>query len=129
MIRRPPRSTRTDTLLPYTTLFRSASGPVPPFTALDLARAGSIFVTRPTLPDYCSTPAETRASAARLFAMIRSSAVKADIGQRFTLDDVGQAHQVLESRRTVGSTVLCPRSEERRVGNAWVRTCSFRLLT
>src|SRR3546814_15509062 len=24
MIRRPPRSTRTDTLLPYTTLFRSA---------------------------------------------------------------------------------------------------------
>src|SRR3546814_12275052 len=28
MIQRPPRSTRTDTLLPYTTLFRSA--PVPP---------------------------------------------------------------------------------------------------
>src|SRR3546814_7427660 len=26
MIRRPPRSTRTDTLLPYTTLFRSGSG-------------------------------------------------------------------------------------------------------
>src|SRR3546814_9579828 len=25
MIRRPPRSTRTDTLFPYTTLFRSAS--------------------------------------------------------------------------------------------------------
>src|SRR3546814_1686874 len=27
MIRRPPRSTRTDTLFPYTTLFRSRSGP------------------------------------------------------------------------------------------------------
>src|SRR3546814_1769754 len=26
MIRRPPRSTRTDTLFPYTTLFRSTSG-------------------------------------------------------------------------------------------------------
>src|SRR3546814_12033351 len=26
MVRRPPRSTRTDTLFPYTTLFRSASG-------------------------------------------------------------------------------------------------------
>src|SRR3546814_14761792 len=26
MIRRPPRSTRTDTLFPYTTLFRSAKG-------------------------------------------------------------------------------------------------------
>src|SRR3546814_5574930 len=28
MIRRPPRSTRTDTLLPYTTLFRSAQLPL-----------------------------------------------------------------------------------------------------
>src|SRR3546814_3212562 len=27
MIRRPPRSTRTDTLFPYTTLFRSANSP------------------------------------------------------------------------------------------------------
>src|SRR3546814_18162180 len=27
MIRRPPRSTRTDTLFPYTTLFRSLVGP------------------------------------------------------------------------------------------------------
>src|SRR3546814_3849794 len=27
MIRRPPRSTRTDTLFPYTTLFRSRFGP------------------------------------------------------------------------------------------------------
>src|SRR3546814_2943921 len=31
MIRRPPRSTRTDTLFPYTTLFRSnGQGKVPP---------------------------------------------------------------------------------------------------
>src|SRR3546814_1089088 len=33
MIRRPPRSTRTDTLFPYTTLFRSAPGmPLSEFT-------------------------------------------------------------------------------------------------
>src|SRR3546814_3320155 len=30
MIRRPPRSTRTDTLFPYTTLFRSTHGFHPP---------------------------------------------------------------------------------------------------
>src|SRR3546814_6377710 len=30
MIRRPPRSTRTDTLFPYTTLFRSEAGGVGP---------------------------------------------------------------------------------------------------
>src|SRR3546814_13523076 len=31
MIRRPPRSTRTDTLFPYTTLFRSVGSPPPCF--------------------------------------------------------------------------------------------------
>src|SRR3546814_4838596 len=39
MIRRPPRSTRTDTLFPYTTLFRScsrsASVPAPPGAMAD----------------------------------------------------------------------------------------------
>src|SRR3546814_17492643 len=33
MIRRPPRSTRTDTLFPYTTLFRSGHARTPPFPA------------------------------------------------------------------------------------------------
>src|SRR3546814_6025412 len=33
MIRRPPRSTRTYTLFPYTTLFRSADDPLPGRTA------------------------------------------------------------------------------------------------
>src|SRR3546814_8472937 len=40
MIRRPPRSTRTDTLFPYTTLFRSAErlrGALQPHRALRLA--------------------------------------------------------------------------------------------
>src|SRR3546814_5047206 len=39
MIRRPPRSTRTDTLFPYTTLFRSTA----PMTSL---RLKSIFKSR-----------------------------------------------------------------------------------
>src|SRR3546814_1457695 len=33
MIRRPPRSTRTDTLFPYTTLFRSRAGGTAPAQA------------------------------------------------------------------------------------------------
>src|SRR3546814_6896667 len=37
MIRRPPRSTRTDTLFPYTTLFRSVGGAV--FAGFDLPGA------------------------------------------------------------------------------------------
>src|SRR3546814_3740378 len=39
MIRRPPRSTRTDTLFPYTTLFRSCHIFVPGFTADGVAKA------------------------------------------------------------------------------------------
>src|SRR3546814_18110820 len=38
MIRRPPRSTRTDTLVPYTTLFRSNAGKLP-LARLDPAAA------------------------------------------------------------------------------------------
>src|SRR3546814_14395536 len=42
MIRRPPRSTRTDTLFPYTTLFRSrltAKGRIPKMTDVVIAGA------------------------------------------------------------------------------------------
>src|SRR3546814_3733859 len=46
LIRRPPRSTRTDTLFPYTTLFRSG------FAGRALARQG--FVT--VIPDYRLVP-------------------------------------------------------------------------
>src|SRR3546814_19417049 len=35
MIRRPPRSTRTDTLFPYTTFFRSLTAHGKPYVALD----------------------------------------------------------------------------------------------
>src|SRR3546814_2319397 len=42
MIRRPPRSTRTDTLFPYTTLFRSESG----YPGLNLASLRSVFAPR-----------------------------------------------------------------------------------
>src|SRR3546814_3577123 len=41
MIRRPPRSTRTDTLFPYTTLFRSPGGRCPLLQPMSVpARAG-----------------------------------------------------------------------------------------
>src|SRR3546814_7454936 len=46
MIRRPPRSTRTDTLFPYTTLFRSIEGIASPESANNAA-AQTAFV--PTL--------------------------------------------------------------------------------
>ena len=49
-----------------------------------------------------------RASAARLFEMMQSGAVKVRIGQRFPLADAADAHRALEARATTGSTVLVP---------------------
>src|SRR3546814_1821451 len=53
MIRRPPRSTRTDTLFPYTTLFRSVLLRLLPALARTAARAGighQLGVPRRKLP-------------------------------------------------------------------------------
>jgi NADPH2:quinone reductase len=88
--------------------FGNASGPVEGVALGALARAGSVFVTRPTMFDYYVTPEERSAGSARLFAMLRSGAVRADIGQRFALEDAADAHRALEAGKTTGSTILVP---------------------
>jgi NADPH:quinone reductase len=88
--------------------YGNASGPVPPFTAIDLLGAGSVFVTRPTLADYCKTAGEMSASAARLFEMVEKKAVTIRIGATFPLLKAADAHRAIESRATTGSTVLIP---------------------
>lgn len=88
--------------------YGNASGPVPAFTALDLLKAGSIFVTRPTLFDYIPTADEMRTSAARLFEMIAGGTIEVRIGARFPLTEAAEAHRAIEGRATTGSTVLIP---------------------
>ncbi|RVT92635.1 quinone oxidoreductase family protein [Sphingomonas crocodyli] len=88
--------------------FGNASGPVPPFSPLELSRRGSLFVTRPTLFDYIVTPEERQAAADRLFAALADGTVKITIGQRFALGDAADAHRALEARQTTGSTLLIP---------------------
>ena len=88
--------------------YGNASGPVPPLRLLDLAAAGSLSVTRPTAWDYLDT-AEARATAfGRLFDLLGAGRLKVDIGQRYPLADVAEAHRALEARETTGSTVLVP---------------------
>lgn len=88
--------------------YGNASGVVPPITMLDLMRGGSLYVTRPTLADYIATPQALAASAEKLFDRIASGVLKPRIGQTFRLEDAAEAHRALESRETVGSTVLLP---------------------
>lgn len=88
--------------------FGNASGPVTGVSLASLAAGGSLFVSRPTLFDYYADPAERMAGAARLFGMIASGALKVSIAQRWPLTSVADAHRALESRATVGSTILNP---------------------
>lgn len=87
--------------------YGNASGPVPALAPLRLMR-GSLYVTRPTLFDYVATTEELDDSAAALFEVLASGAVKIEIGQEFPLSQARQAHEALEGRATVGSTLLIP---------------------
>jgi NADPH2:quinone reductase len=88
--------------------FGQSSGVVPPFDILQLSAKGSLFITRPILSAYTSTPAELRKNAANLFDKVESGAIKISINQVYPLAEAARAHEDLESRKTTGSSVLIP---------------------
>src|SRR3546814_15247350 len=97
MIRRPPRSTRTDTLFPYTTLFRSSL-----FYIIYIMRS------KPSRHGYLGKTPRIRAVTAFRFREMRLSCALS----------VAAAAKVLH--------VTARRSEERRVGKECVSTCRSR---
>lgn len=88
--------------------FGQSSGPIPPFSISLLAQKGSLFATRPTLFVYNARREDLEASAAALFDVVLSGAVKIKINQRYALSEAGKAHSDLEGRRTTGTTILIP---------------------
>lgn len=88
--------------------YGNAGGPVNGVNLGTLAQKGSLFVTRPTLFDYYSDPAERQAGADYVFDMFRQGVISANIGQTYALEDAAQAHRDLESGKTVGATILKP---------------------
>jgi NADPH2:quinone reductase len=88
--------------------FGQSSGVPPPFPILLLLQKGSIYATRPTIAHYLAKRADLETAAAELFGVIADGRVKVQIGQTFPLKDAAAAHRALESRKTVGATVLIP---------------------
>jgi len=88
--------------------FGNATGPVTGFNLADLAKRGSLYVTRPVLNAYTSTREELEENAADLFDLVTKGIIKIEIGQRYALKDAAQAHRDLQARKTTGSTVLLP---------------------
>jgi NADPH2:quinone reductase len=86
--------------------FGTASGPIPPIDAMQLAVKGSLFVTRPALADYIADREERAALAGELFDHVAAGRITVEINQRYALDDAVQAHRDLESGRGVGSSVF-----------------------
>lgn len=99
-----------DTLRPRGVMvtYGNASGPVEPFAPLELARRGSLFLTRPTLFDYIRTRAALVKAVQELFDLVVRGVITINIGQTFRLQDAAEAHRQLEARQTQGSTVLLP---------------------
>ena len=99
-----------DCLRPHGTMvtFGNASGPVDPVAPAELAKRGSLYLTRPILFDFVSTRDKLLHACSELFEVIANGAVKVRIGQTYSLKDAAQAHRDLEARKTTGSTVLLP---------------------
>src|SRR3546814_18706121 len=106
MNRRPPRSTRTDTLFPYTTLFRSSRPG---------ARIRLITRSSDVLREHAATySADIMLSE----PPIDPTSIEA---QRYRLRGVA-AHPV-GPPRCDEEVITTESSEGRRVGKEWVRTC------
>jgi NADPH2:quinone reductase len=88
--------------------FGQSSGMIADFKFSDLASGGSLFATRPMLFDYIKSREDLTSRAADVFARLASGEIKAYVGQRAALRDAAAAHRDLESRRTIGATVLLP---------------------
>ena len=75
---------------------------------LTLAAKGSLWVTRPAMVHYATPRSHMLAMAAELFGHVLAGEIAAEPRQEFPLSEAAAAHRALESRKTIGATVLLP---------------------
>ena len=88
--------------------FGQSSGGVGEIDPLILNQKGSLFLTRPSLGNYISDPAELKWRSADLFKWIAEGKLKLRIHKTYALADAEQAHRDLEGRKTTGKLLLKP---------------------
>lgn len=89
-------------------LYGQSSGVVPSFDPQILNTKGSLFLTRPSLGPYTSTRDELSSRAHDLFAWILAGKLRVTIAKTFPLNQVADAHSLLESRAVIGKLLLIP---------------------
>ncbi|HEV8314002.1 MAG TPA: quinone oxidoreductase [Burkholderiaceae bacterium] len=85
----------------------TSSGPVV-FDVTLLAAKGSLWITRPAMVDYALPRPNMLRMADELFDLVLQGKIVSEPGQSFALADAADAHRALESRQTIGATVLLP---------------------
>jgi len=90
--------------------FGNASGPVTDVNLAILNQKGSLYVTRPSLTGYMTNRAQLNTAANQFFSHVARGAIKIEIlpQQTFALQDAAIAHQTIQRRDTIGSSILIP---------------------
>lgn len=99
-----------DCTAPFGTLvnYGNASGHVPPIDMIDLAQKGSLSICRPAVSYFLSDRTRLRSVAQRLFDLVQSGVLNADIAATYPLSEAAQAHRDAEAGKHAGSVVLIP---------------------
>lgn len=87
--------------------FGQSSGAVEPFAVSRLAEKSNTL-SRPLLFHYIEDQRERQEMADQVFGALRTGVISVEVGAEFPLKDAAAAHRALESRQTMGSTVLIP---------------------
>src|SRR3546814_3048805 len=98
MIRRPPRSTRTDTLFPYTTLFRSVSDSTPAFAQALKERGYKL--ARGDRRGFVAVDMKGEVYAVARWAGVKTKDVRARLGDEKALPSVDQRKQEFAAERS-----------------------------
>ena len=88
--------------------FGNASGSLENIDVKKSIQPKGLYFTRPAMWHYLRTNDEIKEGADKLFEAIKLGKIKIEIFKKYRLDDVAQAHQDLESRKIIGSSVILP---------------------
>jgi NADPH2:quinone reductase len=88
--------------------FGNASGPVKNIDIKKHIQPKSLFFTRPTGGHYFNTKQLFNTAADKVFEQLKYGKVKIEIFKKYKLENVVQAHRDLESRKTIGPSIIIP---------------------